>query len=112
MKNYKEMYKLLLIFIVLTSCKGYNDVTYEVDCSKSGFSITYQEQDNTIQETVYNDNWSKTFKAHSGDFVYISAQTLSENAEIEVRIIRREFVISEATSTGDYVIATVSEILE
>lgn len=51
---------------------------------------------------------AQSFEGKSGAFVYVSAQTNNESATISSKIYYNGSVIEQATSTGDYVIATAS----
>jgi hypothetical protein len=111
----KQVLKLFLIFflaIIFNSCEEiFNEgkVTYEVTCYPSDFSITYENSSgNTEQQTIRSSNWSTSFTAKSGDFVYISAQAENENADVHVSIKYKGDIIEQASSSGDYVIATAS----
>lgn len=114
------MKKLILFILVVTfgmiysgcedtalSSKG--TVEYSVSCSPPGFDITYEnEGGNTEQKDISSGSWQTSFSGTSGAFVYISAQANNENASISVEISFKGKVIEEATSSGDYVIATAS----
>ena len=109
------MKKILLSLLTLLSFGFAQDcwkVYYWVDSSKPGISITYENsQGNTEQVKTSKNGWSYSFTSCSGDFVYISAQTHNENAEIKVRILYRFKEIESAKSYGDYVIATASGLI-
>lgn len=90
-----------------TSSSG--TVKYEVSCTPSGFDITYKNSSgNTEQKDISSGSWSTSFTGDSEDFVYISAQADNENATITAKIYYKGNVIEQATSSGDYVIATAS----
>jgi hypothetical protein len=103
---------LLFIGLILTSCEKEElsgTVKYEVTCSPSGFDITYENSSgNTEQKTISSGSWTTTFTGNQGDFVYISAQTDNENANITAKIYYQGDVIEQSSSSGDYVIATAS----
>lgn len=99
------------LIVVLTACEkeGSNTVQYVVNCSPSGFDITYTNSSgNTEKKTISSTSWSTSFEGTSGDFVYISAQANNENATVTTEIYYGGEKIETATSTGDYVIATAS----
>ena len=114
----KLQFIVLLTFVgLISSCTKEDDpsssssgtVKYEVTCTPSGFDITYENSSgNTEQKDISSGSWSTTFTGHSGDFVYISAQAGNENATITAKIYYKGSVIENATSSGDYVIATAS----
>jgi len=115
--------KKILLFInvfisltILTSCESSSlsgEVEYVVDCSPSGFDITYQNSSgNTSQQDISSGNWTYSFTGASGDFVYISAQANNENATVTTKIYYKGKLIENATSNGDYVIATSSGSLD
>lgn len=116
----KKIYPFLIaVFIVLIhfSCeKEYIEpdrtVKYEVKCSPNGFDITYTNSSgNTEQKDISEGSWEISFQGESGDFVYISAQADNENANISVKIYYQGSIIEQASSSGDYVIATASGLL-
>jgi hypothetical protein len=85
------------------------EVKYVVECFPSGFNITYENSTgNTQQEDIINHAWEYTFTGHRDQFVYISAQAENEDATISAKIYYKGNLIEEATSNGDYVIATAS----
>ena len=114
MKKGSSIKKVLFLTIVvfsglLVSCEKEDTVKYEVNCSPSGFDITYENSSgNTEQKSISSNSWVTTFTGNQGDFVYISAQAKNENATITVKISYQGDVIEEASSSGDYVIATAS----
>lgn len=105
---------IVTVFIgaIFTSCEKEElsgTVKYEVTCSPSGFDITYENSSgNTEQKTISSGSWTTSFTGQQGDFVYISAQADNENATVAAKIYYQGEVIEQASSSGDYVIATAS----
>jgi hypothetical protein len=112
MKRIYLLITVLFIGLILTSCEKEElsgTVKYEVTCSPSGFDITYENSSgNTEQKTISSGSWTTTFTGNQGNFVYISAQADNENANITAKIYYQGDVIEQASSSGDYVIATAS----
>lgn len=111
-KNSLTLICIVFIGAIITSCEKENlsgIVKYEVTCSPSGFDITYENSSgNTEQKTISSGSWSTTFTGQQSDFVYISAQADNKNATVTAKIYYQDKVIEQATSSGDYVIATAS----
>jgi hypothetical protein len=85
------------------------DVVYEVTASKGGANLTYNNQGgNTEQRKVHTLPFKQTYTVAPGHFLYLSAQTTSRDARITCRILVNGKVAEEATSQGDFVIATCS----
>lgn len=113
MKNTYLLFVAVLSFLIIfASCEKEElsgTVRYEVTCSPSGFDITYENSSgNTEQKTVSSGSWSISFTGNQGDFVYISAQAGNENTSITAKIYYQGEIIEQASSSGDYVIATAS----
>ena len=114
------MKKILILLVVLVlSCEEDDDsnvryknsdgVEYSVQCTPSGFDVTYNNSSgNTQQEEIKTGSWSKKESLKKGDFMYISAQADNEDAEITVKIYCDGILEEIASSEGDYVIATAS----
>ena len=107
---------VFILLSILTSCESTSlsgEVEYVVNCSPSGFDITYQNSSgNTAQQDISSGSWTYSFTGASGDFVYISAQANNENATVTTEIYYQGKLIEDATSNGDYVIATASGSLD
>ncbi len=111
MKRFYLLIGLVLLFgIFFSSCESASGtVKYEVTCNPSGFNITYANSIGNIeQKTISSGSWATTFTGNQGDFVYISAQANNKNANITAKIYYKGDVIEQASSSGDYVIATAS----
>lgn len=119
MKKLKFIILLALIGLILSCTKeadpdpdplSYSGIVkYEVACSPNGFDITYiNNSGNTEQKDISIGSWVMSFTGYSGAFVYVSAQAGHENATITVKIYYKGNIIEQATSSGDYVIATAS----
>tara|TARA_B110000908_G_C10122213_1_gene388152 strand:+ start:580 stop:930 length:351 start_codon:yes stop_codon:yes gene_type:complete len=116
MKKIIVFINVFILLSILTSCESTSlsgEVEYVVNCSPSGFDITYQNSSgNTAQQDISSGSWTYSFTGASGDFVYISAQADNENATVTTKIYYKGKLIEDATSNGDYVIATASGSLE
>lgn len=113
------MKKLLLITtlcMALWSCKNpfaaedlNRSIRYTItgNCAKA--DATYDLNGGTQQESnVTPGNWSKSYTAKQGDFLYISAQNHTATGDITVSIYVDDRLYRTASSSGAYVIATAS----
>lgn len=114
------MKNLIILFVFICLLAGCSEdpeivgptsgtIKYEVVCTPDGFDITYENSSgNTEQKTIATGSWETSFTQDSGEFVYISAQAANENADVTVKIYYNGKVIEEASSSGDFIIATAS----
>jgi len=87
-------------------------VEYEVTCIPNGFNVTYSNnQGGTNQYDANGGSWSTSFIMNKDDFVSLMAQADNYDATVTVRIKYQEKVFKESTSSGNFVIASVSGIL-
>lgn len=108
--------QIVILSVILIGCSEDDDgvfnsgkqVTYSVSGSPGGFSITYEINGNTEQQTIDGTSWNESFTGSSGDFVYVSAQADNENASVTAEIEIDGDNLKSASSHGDYVIATAS----
>ena len=86
-------------------------VIYRLSGTASRVSITMQNsQGNTEQASdLANNHEIIAGRFPIGEFVYISVQNKGESGSVECAILADGVVISTATSTGAYVIATCSD---
>lgn len=80
----------------------------ETECP-DGADVTYSNAngDSTQQNNVTN-SWYYWFYPRSGQFIYLSAQNQCGSGFVRVQLVKDGQVVRENTSTGGYVIATVS----
>ena len=84
------------------------DVEYIIESTNRRYDITYNNQDgNTEQMDVSSVTWNKKMVTTSGYFAYISAQ-VDGSGTITCKIKLNGIVVEQATSKGEYVIATCS----
>lgn len=81
-------------------------VTYRVDGSGSA-SLTYENESGGTEQHTVRLPWTLTFEGRSGEYLYLSAQG-QEYASLTTSISVDGRVVKDASSSGDYSIATVS----
>jgi hypothetical protein len=93
---------------------GNRSVTYSITGSAPTVNITMEsEGGGTSQRSGQSLPWSLAGMGFgAGDFVYLSAQNQADHGTVTVTITRNGEVWKTATSTGAYVIATVSGSLD
>ena len=107
---------LLLVTTVFIGCKADEAVPaethvvgYQVTGTADWGSVTYQnEAGGTSQESMVVLPWTYFFVANEGDFTYISAQNMGDTGSITVEIYNEFGLIKTSSSSGAYVIASVS----
>lgn len=100
----------LTLIILLTGCKILSDgpIRYQVICTPPGCTIVYQNNSGgTMSETIYNDFWEFEFDGRKGTEVFVSAQALKTDANIEIKIFFWDKTELEGHASGDYAIAIV-----
>ena len=107
---------LVIVALLLTACTNPFDssitVKYEVTGSAELVNVTYQNNNGGISQiTDVVLPWSMTFSGNPEDYVYLSAQNQGETGSITVTIFKNDDVFKSATSTGSYVVASVSGTL-
>ena len=109
----KKILFFTTILIVLTSCA--KDVThkyaYEVTGTANNYDLTIEAAPSgTAQYTNIGSGWQYTWTQVNDNprFLYISAQNQNGSGTVIVKIIKDGTVIATNTSSGAYVIATVS----
>jgi hypothetical protein len=88
---------------------GPHQITYRVDGTARSASVTYSNGTGGTEQKTVSVPWSKSFDTQSGEFLYISAQNNGEYGDVTVSITADGKIIKDATSSGEYVIATASE---
>lgn len=99
-----------LIFALSAACRmGPSSVVYQVGGSASKASVTYTTPDGDIEQVSGASlPWSRSFSAHSGDFLSLSAQNDGATGCVQVKILKKEAVLKDAQSCGAFVIASTS----
>jgi len=107
--------KKILIFtiaasmLLTVSCETSNSrkVSYFVTNSQSGFSVSYLDENNTIQSS-YISTGSKndkivvaTYMADPGDIVYVSVLDTTTSSFVKVRIFVDDKIYKEASRTNE-----------
>lgn len=106
------LFILLTIFFVscLTSPEENKtrDVKFEVKGTTPEVSVTIGMGDKTEQYANVYTPWTKKVQMQKDEFVYLSAQNEREGGTVRVIIWVDGKIFKEASSSGSYVIATVS----
>lgn len=104
-----------LAVLGVLGCSGKNPITgsgtvvYRVTGSGLHADLTYSvPPDATSQLSNVALPWTANFPAHSGDFLYISAQNTGSAGCVHVEIVSGSKTLNDATSCGAFVIATAS----
>lgn len=84
-------------------------VKYEItgNPKKESASLTYENETGNTEQKDVTMPWTEEFTASKGDFLYLSAQ-LDGNGSITCKIYLNGIVWQEATSQGEFVIASCS----
>jgi hypothetical protein len=107
-----KIFLLLLLLLLTLSCdinKEYR-VTYDAvtpEARGSKINVTYRNADGGTEQAEVRTPWSKTFTTKSGSFLYLSAQNEGTSSALTVYISVNGETRKTATSTGNYVIASV-----
>lgn len=103
------------LLVGLAGCSGKNPLTgsgtvvYKVTGTAGKVDITYSGSGgSTLQQSNVSTPWSTNIAAHSGDFLYVSAQNDGETGCVEVQIVSGSSVLKDGQSCGAFVVATVS----
>lgn len=85
-------------------------VTYEIGgTGRNSVKLTYENASGNSQQETINVPWSIEFQAPAGQFVYLSGQlAVKGKSTVTCKILVDGQVIEEATSEGEYVIASCS----
>jgi len=87
-------------------------VRYLVWGSSGDYNVTYQNSNGgTSQQSNVPSDWTYSFTATPGDFVYLSAQNNNNTGSVSVTIYQGPFVFETSTNTGAFVIATATGTL-
>lgn len=97
---------VLLLALSMWSCtKEDRNVVYKVTCSSC--DLTYSDSGGNTQQVSMSSTWELKFDADKGQFLYVSAQH-NNTGSVSVSIKCQGKNIDDATSSGEYVIATAS----
>jgi hypothetical protein len=88
-----------------------NPVEYKISCEKCDITYT-NSSGGTEQVTNGTSSWTYSFNAKIGQNLSLSAQNKKETGTITVRIFLDGKEIKSSTSSGAYVIATTSAVVE
>jgi len=111
----KVLFALIaLVTLTFTSCSkgellGPAQFYYEVTGTGGQYSVTLEgAPKGTVQYANVGNGWKYTWSGGSGRWLYISAQNRSSQGTVTVKIFKNNRVVASQTSSGGYVIATVS----
>jgi hypothetical protein len=103
---------IIIALIALTGCtKEQIQATYkyEVSGTAGNYSITCEgAPSGTVQYSNVGSGWAYTWKQSGTRWLYMSAQNNTGSGTVTVKIIRDGKVLAQQSSSGAYVIATVS----
>jgi hypothetical protein len=112
--KFKSIISLVLLLLILTISGCTKDSVqstykYEVSGSAGNYSITCEgAPSGTVQYSNVGSGWAYTWKQTGTRWLYMSAQNNTGSGTVTVKIIRDGKVLIQQTSSGAYVIATVS----
>jgi tetratricopeptide (TPR) repeat protein len=84
----------------------------KVICNPDGFNITYSVDGKISQNKVITGSWSKYFDAQKVKSISVSAQAGNEKSNIKLQVIYTGQILEEVVSTGDFVIVTISDLID
>jgi hypothetical protein len=106
----------LICCSVLSACDsitGSSDIEYSIQGSAgTRVSITYESGSGVSQIADRAVPWSYSLKAKRDDFLYVSAQIISQTGSITVSIRKGSSTWKTATASGFAAIATASGSLD
>ncbi len=111
-KTKKVAALLLLALTLLYSCSdtsSVRNVTYKVTGTAAAYDVTLMAPNGSITQyssVVSGTSWSAT--ANAGDYVSLSAQNATDQGSVTATILVDGSTFKTATSTGAFVIASVS----
>lgn len=111
MTSYPRLAVLALLLAVAPSCNaitGASDIEYTITGTAQRVSVTYESGDGTSQLSGASVPWSYSFKAEKDEFLYVSAQIVSNTGSITVSIKKNGRDYKSATASGFAAIATAS----
>ncbi|MCD6113117.1 MAG: hypothetical protein J7J86_07615 [Bacteroidales bacterium] len=86
-----------------------NKIRYLVECEGGSFNVTYKDKKNEIKQIQkIKKRWKYFFRANRENYLYLSAQANSKNAEIKIKIKNNREILKTVTKKGDYCVATAS----
>ena len=104
-------YLLLLPLLFLAGCSkdGGPEYSYEVTGSGTAFDVTIEgAPSGTAQFSGVRSGWTYTWHQTGTRWLYVSAQNTGSTGSVTVKIVRNGKVKATQTSSGAYVIASVS----
>jgi hypothetical protein len=108
----KVLAAFCVVLIAITGCSKESmqfSYKYEVSGSAGDYSITCEgAPSGTVQYANVGSGWAYTWTQTGTRWLYFSAQNNTSSGTVTVKIFRDGEVIAQQTSSGAYVIATVS----
>ncbi|MBI9099143.1 MAG: hypothetical protein JEY91_11730 [Spirochaetaceae bacterium] len=107
----------VIFFVTFISCAfDIDDYSQDVKYSVTGTALTVDitienENGGTSQYSDVAVPWEYSFTGWEGDFIYLSAQNQGSSGSVICTIYRNGGEYKSSTSSGAYVIATVSGLL-
>ena len=98
----------LAFFCCSGSAYKTSKVTYRVDGTGRA-SLTYSNATGGTEQREVTLPWTQTFDGSPGEFLYLSAQNEEEYGGVVASISINGRVVKDATSSGGFTIATVSD---
>lgn len=111
----KPSVSLIILALWLTSamlCSSGRSQTYKVTYRVDGegpASVTYSNATGGTEQREVKLPWTETFDSRPGQFLYVSAQDNGGIGLIVCSISVNGRIVKDATSKGEYAIATVSD---
>lgn len=108
----KAIAAFCIVLLTITGCTKESTPSsykYEVSGTSGNYSITCEgAPSGTVQYSNVGSGWAYTWTQTGTRWLYMSAQNNNSNGSVTVKIIRDGEVLAQQTSSGAYVIATVS----
>lgn len=105
----RYLFILGLLFLGGCSKDGGTEYYYEVTGSGGSFDVTIEgAPSGTAQFADVRSGWRYKWNQYGTRWLYVSAQNNNSSGDVTVKIVRRGKVKATQTSSGGYVIATVS----
>lgn len=105
----KYIFPFILLLLSGCSKENWPEYYYEVTGSGPSFDVTIEgSPSGTAQFANVGSGWKYTWKQSGTRWLYVSAQNQGSSGTVTVKIVRNGKVKATQTSSGAYVIATVS----
>jgi len=118
MKVLKSLLVLMIIVFLFnfSACDTSENIfEYRVNCTTGSIFITYVNSDGGTSQIYANSSWSykwsKFYIFYSGQFLYISAQNQQDSGALIVQIFKNGELCKESQSSGAYVVAVASVLI-